>query len=223
MTTVAVIIPTRNEAAELPETLARIQAIRPQPCIVVVDGGSSDGTLEVARALGVGVIQSPVAGRGFQINLGIQSACADVAWVVHADTWISTAHYESLVAAMEGDRSLLGGGFHRTFRSPSWVLRWTCRLASLRNRTMGWHLGDQAMFVRKSVWAGMGGFPEWSRFEDLEFSRRLGRLGAIASLHPPVSTSARRFERDGSLGVTLRDFLLTIKYLAGWEARCGLK
>ncbi len=223
MTSVAVIIPAKNEAKELPETLSRLLAVRPKLCVVVVDGGSSDGTVEVARALGVEVLESKVAGRGPQINLGIQSVCADVVWIVHADTWINGAHYESLLTAMEGDWRLLGGGFHRTFRSPSLVLRWTCRLASLRNRTLGWHLGDQAMFVRKSAWARMGGFPEWSRFEDLEFSRRLGRMGAIASLHPAVSTSARRFERGGSLVVTLRDFLLTVKYLAGWESRVGLK
>ncbi len=223
MTSVGVIIPARNEAEELPATLARLRAIKPELSVVLVDGGSTDETVAIARSAGAEVILSPVGCRGLQINLGIEACRADVAWVIHADTWVDASHLASLRAAMESNPKLLGGAFCRSFRSASPVLRWTCRMAAVRNHTLGWHLGDQAMFVRKKAWAGVGRFPEWSRFEDLEFSRRLGRAGVVASLKPWVSTSARRFEGGGSVRVTVRDFFLTIQYLAGWEARRRLR
>ena len=107
----------------------------------------------------------------------------------------------------------VGGGFARRFDSPSPFLKCTCLLAGLRNRSIGWFLGDQAIFVRRSVFNALRGFLPVDRFEDLDFSRRAGRLGRLATLSPPVLTSARPFERVGPFRRTVRDFFLTIRYL----------
>ena len=80
---------------------------------------------------------------------------------------------------------------------------------------IGWHLGDQAMFVKRSCFETLGGFRLLDRFEDLDFSRRLGKLTRIVTLRPPVISSARRFEKEGPAKRTVKDFLLTIAYLRG--------
>jgi len=85
----------------------------------------------------------------------------------------------------------------------------------LRNRTVGWHLGDQAMFVRKSAFFQLGGFREVDSFEDLDFSRRLGRFGRLVTLSPAVTSSARRFTEAGTARRTWCDLALTARYLIG--------
>ncbi len=95
------------------------------------------------------------------------------------------------------------------------VLALTCRLAGLRNRLFGWHLGDQAVFVRRDIFEKLGGYRDIPVFEDLDFSRRLGAFGKTVTLTPPVSSSARRFVAKGPLRTTWDDLLLTRKYLAG--------
>jgi hypothetical protein len=110
-------------------------------------------------------------------------------------------------------REVVGGAFARHYASPSLLLRLTCALADWRNRIIGWHLGDQAMFVRRGLFFQLGGFRDVERFEDLDFSRRLKDAGRIVTLLPPVISSARRFERNGAAWTTLRDLALTLRYV----------
>jgi hypothetical protein len=93
------------------------------------------------------------------------------------------------------------------------LLRLTCLLAHARNHLIGWHLGDQAMFVRRDLFVRLGGFRPASRFEDLDFSRRLKKSGRLLTLLPCVTSSSRRFMSAGPARTTLRDFVLTIRYL----------
>ena len=114
-------------------------------------------------------------------------------------------------AALENPR-VAGGAFARRFASRSLFLKLTCLAAEARNRAVGWHLGDQAIFARRSVFDVLGGFKLMPRFEDLDFSRRLARKGKLVTLRPPVITSARRFEKEGAFVRTWRDLRLTIDY-----------
>ncbi|MGH8165156.1 MAG: hypothetical protein ACREP1_12565, partial [Rhodanobacteraceae bacterium] len=97
----------------------------------------------------------------------------------------------------------------------SLTLALTSRLAELRNRLFGWHLGDQALFVRRDVFEQLGGYRDIPIFEDLDFSRRLRAAGRIITLRPPVVSSARRFEARGPFRTTLDDLRLSRRYLAG--------
>ena len=115
-------------------------------------------------------------------------------------------------ARRSSEPDVVGGAFVRHYASPSKFLRATCLLARCRNHLIGWHLGDQAMFVRRSIFFQLGGFREVDQFEDLDFSRRLTSLGRIVTLHPGVTSSSRRFEQ-GAVARTMRDFCLTIGYL----------
>jgi rSAM/selenodomain-associated transferase 2 len=209
---VSVIIPTLNEAATLRAAIESARRDDVQSEIIIVDGGSSDGTVELSEAAGCTVLSTSPAQRARQMNAGARAARADVLLFLHADTQLAPGALCAICEKMRDPR-LVGGAFVRRYDSRSRLLALTCQLAALRNRLWGWHLGDQAMFVRASVFRELGGFAEIAIFEDLDFSRRLGRCGRIVTLYPPVISSGRRFAERGPLRTTLHDLLLTCGYL----------
>ena len=211
---ISVIIPTLNEARLLPFTLEWIQQNSTPHEVLVVDAGSSDGTRALAESAGCRTIDSPARHRARQMNLGARHAKGTVLLFLHADTRIPPTALGKVESALDQPR-VLGGGFARRFDSPSLFLRLTCWLAECRSRSAGWFLGDQGIFVRSSVFDILGGYRDMRLFEDLDFSRRLARLGRIVTLRPPVVTSARRFAKYGSLATTLSDFWLCLRYLSG--------
>jgi rSAM/selenodomain-associated transferase 2 len=188
----------------LPETIARIGDAHE---IIISDGGSNDGTPDFKNAM---VIKA-ARGRASQMNAGAEIATGAIFLFLHADTWLQPGSLDSIRAVM-GDPKIVGGGFERRFRSNSPFLRFTCALAKFRNRVIGWHLGDQAIFCRAEIFRALGGFANMRAFEDVDFSRRLARRGKIVTLGPPVLTSARRFEQ-GAVKRTAKDLLLTLRYL----------
>lgn len=212
---IQIILPAYNDrealAARLPEL--REQGWAPEELMVVDAGG--DGSEELARAHGVPVFRPPAGtrGRAKQMNLGAAQSRADLLLFLHADTRLPDTTRRQLERAVEG--GAVGGAFSRRFDSPSRLLRATCALADLRGRLFGWFLGDQAIWAKRGTFEDVGGFPEREIFEDLEFCRRLRRHGETVLLSPGVVSSARRFDRDGSLRRTWKDILLTLKYLRG--------
>ncbi len=209
---VSVIIPALDEADSLGETIAVVRA-GDVPCeILVVDAGSSDDTAKIATAAGARVIHSIRRQRAFQLNLGAQEARAGVLLFLHADTILPPRALQFIISALK-DRFVVGGAFARRYASRSLLLRTTCFLAQCRNHIIGWHLGDQAMFFRRSRFFQLGGFREVDQFEDLDLSRRLRKFGRTVTLRACVTSSSRRFDRHGALSTTLHDFFLTMKYL----------
>lgn len=209
---ISVVIPALNEEASIAECIRSVQE-NELPCeLWVVDGGSTDSTRSIAAASGATVIEAPIRQRAAQLNIGASQATGDVLLFLHADTILPRSAFGCIRFALQHPYTG-GGGFTRRFDSSSPVLRVTCWMAEMRNRAVGWHLGDQAMFVRRDLFEQLGGFREMDRFEDLDFSRRLGRLTHLATIRPPVVTSARRFAKDGPLKRTVKDLLLTLSYL----------
>ena len=213
---VSVVIPTLDEAATLAPTLhaleraAGVQRFE----VIVVDGGSTDGTLEVARAGDCLCLSSTRRQRAAQMNAGAAHAGGVALLFLHADTLLPPGGLAQIVAVLRTRPEVVGGGFSRRYDSPARWLRFTCWLAGWRNRWFGWHLGDQAIFVRRTVFEHLGGFRDLSIFEDVDFSRRLGRTGTVVTLQPPVVSSARRFAGRGPFRTSLADFALTLRYLA---------
>lgn len=208
---ISVIVPVFNEAQTLGITIAALHSETVPLEIIVVDAGSSDDSDVVARKAGAWVVRSHLRQRAHQLNLGAQHARADTFLFLHADIILSAIAIDRMVNALRVPK-IAGGAFARRYASPSKLLRVTCFLAYCRNLLVGWHLGDQAMFVRRSVFFHLGGFREVDQFEDLDFSRRLGRYGQVVTLTPCVTSSARRFD-EGVAWRTLRDLRLTIRYL----------
>jgi len=211
---ISVIIPAFNEAAELPGTLATLRTQEARHEVIVVDAGSTDGTADIAHAAGAKVIVCARRQRAAQMNLGATAARGDALLFLHADTHLAPGALRAIGAALR-QRAVVGGGFARRYDSPSLFLRATCALAEARTRLCGWFLGDQAIFVRRTVFTALGGFSDWDVFEDLDFSRRLARAGRGVTLRPPVISAARRFTARGALRTTWRDLALTARYLTG--------
>src|SRR5688572_3246674 len=134
---ITVIIPTLNEAGNLPRSIAAVRANAAACELIVVDGGSSDRTCAVASQLGAHVIQSAVPHRAGQMNLGARTAAGQVILFLHADTILPTQGLARMEKALLHPE-IGGGAFARRFDSPSIFLRFTCLLAELRSRTMGW-------------------------------------------------------------------------------------
>ena len=211
---ISIIIPTFNESRYLPATLDAIERNESSREVIVVDAGSFDGTIEIALERKTKLISSGLRQRAAQMNLGAQSARGDVFLFLHADTRLPQNALTTIESALS-QRCLVGGGFVRRYESPSWFLRGTCALAGIRTRLSGWFLGDQAIFLRAEVFKVLGGFRNFDLFEDLDFSRRLRREGRVATLRPPVISSARRFSRCRPWRRTWSDLMMTWRYLRG--------
>ena len=210
----SIIIPALDEAGRIGRQVAACGALRPRPEVIVVDGGSGDETRLLAARAGARVVASPRRGRAPQMNAGARAAGGDVLLFLHADVNLSQAAFGALQKAL-GDPDLLGGAFRRRFDSPSLLLKLGCRLSDARGRRLRVYLGDQALFVRREVFDRLGGFREILLFEDVEFSRRLARLGKTRLIEEPIVASGRRFEKEGAFRRLSRNLWLTALYLAG--------
>ena len=202
----SIIIPTFNEARSIAGTLERIAALRGRVEVIVVDGGSHDGTIGIARRSGVKVITAG-RGRGAQMHAGARAAGGDVLWFLHADTHPAPDAAERIAEAL-GEREVVGGNFAVRFdgeRRAAAFLTWLYP----QLRRLGLCYGDSAIFVRREVYDEIGGFRPHPIFEDLDLVRRLRGRGRVAHLSSVVVTSSRRFER--------RSFALTFGRWAGLQ------
>jgi len=189
----SVIIPVLNEEAVIGRCIRAVQTSLPDAEILVVDGASSDRTVETARDFrAVRVIQS-AQGRALQMNAGAAVAQGDVLLFLHADVQLPPTA-GPLIAKALSSPGVVGGAF-RTWtvsETPS-ALEPLLHLADLRSRYSGVPYGDQAMFVRAAVFRQLKGFPQQPLMEDLEFSEKLRSVGRVQILPASVRVSGRRF------------------------------
>jgi len=210
----AVIVPTLDEAGELRRLLPELAAMADE--VVVSDGESSDGTADVARELGATVVVGP-AGRGGQLNRGAAASTADVLLFLHADTRLPPGAADRVRAALAAGAP--GGGFLVRFDDRRPLLALGERLVNLRTRATRLPLGDQAQFTRRVTFDELGGFREWPVLEDLDFALRLRRRGRPAVLAPPVTTAARRFVAGGIFRTVARNWLIWGLFACGVPPR----
>ncbi|MGH3199748.1 MAG: TIGR04283 family arsenosugar biosynthesis glycosyltransferase [Streptosporangiaceae bacterium] len=192
---VSIVVPVLNEAAAITTGLARLRHDLPGCELVVADGGSTDGTAELAAPL-ARVIRCE-SGRAAQMNAGARHASGEVLWFIHADTRVDPGALGQIAEAL-ADPATVGGGLTLRFDQSSFALRYVAWTSNLRARFLHWVFGDQAMFIRRSVFDALGGFPGLPLMEDLEMSRRLRRTGRLAVLPATATTSARRFTEHGT-------------------------
>lgn len=211
-TRLSVIIPTLNEEAKIE---AAIEAARyAHDCeIIVVDGGSTDRTAELARDRVDRLIEGP-CGRAVQMNAGAAAARGDVLLFLHADT-ILPVGYDGAIARELADPIVVGGRFDVALMPSSPLLWLTGELINLRSRWSKIATGDQAIFVRRAVFEEIGGYEEIPLMEDLAFTRALKRRGRVACLRQRVITSSRRWRRDGVIRTIALMWTLRALYFLG--------
>jgi rSAM/selenodomain-associated transferase 2 len=217
---IAVVVPILNEASTLPDLMQSLRLQSRQPDrIVIVDGGSTDGSIDVVHSLGIDSMIVPGVGRGGQIAAGVRACTEDVIVVAHADMRFPRTAFEVLQQFLKDHPDCPGGCFGHRFDNPRWTYRaieWWDRRRAIR----GHSFGDQAQFFRRESLDWVGGFPALPLMEDVELARRLRQLSVPAYLDVLVGVSARRFERLGWLRVANRNWRLRRLYRRGGEAIC---
>jgi len=205
MTTFSTIIPTLNESHHVGRAVS--SAWDGGACeVVVVDGGSSDDTTQVAMAAGAQIVESP-RGRAAQQNAGAGIATGDFLLFLHADTWLSEEAGAQLVAAL-GDPHVSAGAFGQRIEACGAIYRWLERGNAARVRWRGIAYGDQGIFVRRSLFEEVGGFPLIPLMEDLLLMRTIKKHCRLRLLPGPLHVSARRWEKNGLVRQTLSNWSL---------------
>jgi rSAM/selenodomain-associated transferase 2 len=212
----SVIIPALNEDARIGATLAALTPLRGRGHeIIVVDGGSSDATRDVARGRADRVLDVP-RGRACQMNAGAQAAQGDVLLFLHADTIAPQNADDCIRDAMQASKRPWGR-FDVRIAGRSPVLAVVAASMNWRSRLTGIATGDQGIFVRREAFERVGRFPEISLMEDIVLSRRLKRLSRPICLRAHVLTSGRRWENGGLLKTVLLMWWLRLRFFFGAE------
>lgn len=212
MTGLSVIVPVLDESAGVAACLRSLAPLRDRGAeVIVVDGGSTDGTPALAQSLADAVLSSP-RGRARQMNVGARRARGDALLFLHADTLLPEGADRLVREALATKE---WGRFDVRIDSASPSLRVVAMLMNLRSRWTGVATGDQAMFVRRSAFEAAGGFPDIALMEDIALSRTLRARGRPACLRERVVTSGRRWERGGVARTILLMWRLRFAYWRG--------
>lgn len=204
---ISVVIPALNEADHISDTLLSLGS---DVEVLVVDGGSTDATRELANRY-ARVIEAP-RGRARQMNVGAAAAAGNILLFLHADTRLPSGAFGAIRHAVE-DANAEAGAFRLHFDIETPLLRFYSACTRLP-----WPLicfGDRGLFVRRSVFEAVGGFPDVPIFEDLEMVRRLHERGGFRFLSAAVTTSARRFLETGPLRQQILNTALWLQYVLG--------
>jgi rSAM/selenodomain-associated transferase 2 len=192
----AIIVPVLNEGLILPLTLERLLPFRARGAeVILVDGGSEDGSIEIARRTGVTVLNS-ARGRALQMNAGAQAASSKILVFLHADTELPPDADRLIDGALRDSRHIWGR-FNVCIQGRFRILAVVSMLMNWRSRLTGIATGDQAIFVARSAFEKIGRFPEQPLMEDIELSKRLRALARPVSLRACVIVSGRRWETHG--------------------------
>lgn len=229
--TVAIIIPILNEANNLPHLLASINSLKPLPQqVILVDGGSNDHSIVITRniikalntdnnpflnlAIDWQVIESK-AGRAMQMNAGAALATSDILLFLHADTQLPTQAISDTKTAIK-DREW--GRFDVRLDSRQPMLWIVSQFMNWRSRLTDISTGDQAIFIKRALFAQIGGYPNQALMEDVELCKRLKGIAKPACLRTKVITSARRWQQHGTWRTIILMWQLRFDYWRGVSA-----
>src|SRR5262245_60550901 len=214
MSKLSIIMPVLDEGESIAATLDALANMRALGVeIIVVDGGSRDATVQRARLRADRVIPAP-RGRASQMNAGAQKASGDVLLFLHADTRLPTDADHVVLNELERSGRAWGRfdvrieGRHPLLAVVAWLM-------NLRSRLTGIATGDQAMFVKREIFAEVGGFPPIELMEDIALSKRLKRVSRPLCLRQRVVTSGRRWEQHGVLNTIVLMWRLRAAYYFG--------
>jgi len=208
---ISVIIPALNESDTIASVIDSAQTKAHE--IILVDGGSTDDTREIAAHKGA-IVQQSLAGRGLQMNTGARVAKGEVLLFLHADTELPKDFDQHILEVLRRPDAAIGAfSLKITGNVPG--LSAISRLATWRSKFAGIPYGDQALFVRHDRFSDAGGFGNLPLMEDFEFARRMGRQGKVITVPAAVRTSGRRWERIGILRTTLINLRVLTGYCLG--------
>jgi rSAM/selenodomain-associated transferase 2 len=212
---ISIVIPVINESALIVNTIERAWETKCDE-VIIADGGSTDGTLELAREQNCQAISCP-PGRGPQLNAGARLATGEVILFLHADGWLK----ENACQQIRNSKKLNEqpwGGFRQRIENSQTRYRLLEKGNSLRVQLQGLVYGDQGMFVTKPAFDRVDGFPDLPLMEDFEISRQLSKISRPLLLPGPINVGARRWEENGVIRQTLKNWTIAMQYRLGVSA-----
>ena len=208
---ISVVIPVLNEEKVIERNLRDLNKNLITETIVS-DGGSNDDTVVIASRFAKVVHSNP--GRGAQMNFGAKAATCDILLFLHADTILPDQWRDRILSSM-ADEGVVGGAFSLSIDSDRLSHRIIAATANLRSRLTKLPYGDQGIFVKRSVFEKIGGFKDIPIMEDVDLMRRLKKSGKVIILDDKVKTLARRWEKEGVVYTTIRNWLLLTLFYMG--------
>ncbi len=217
MSTVGVVIPTLNEACNLPQLLGDLREVALPLHVIVADGGSHDDTAALAQAGGATVVHT-ARGRAVQMNGGARACGAEWLCFLHADVRLpeNARHdFEHLVRDPAAEAAV----WSLAIDADGWWFRMLERGARVRDRLVGFPYGDQGLLVRRVLFDLLGGFPDVPVLEDVALIRALRRHAELRRLASPLLVSARRWKKEGRYWTWIRNAAVLAAFLAGVPPR----
>lgn len=214
----SIILPVLNESSIINQTIEHVYRLGYGFYleVIVVDGDTEGGTVYRIKDERVIKIISP-KGRGRQMNKGASVATGDILLFLHTDTELPENAFRTISAVID-KKQYVGGAFDLGIKSGRLIFRLIEKLVYIRTRLTGIPYGDQAIFIKKDIFAGMNGYQEIPIMEDVELMRRIKKSGYKICIIPQrVSTSPRRWEKEGIIYCTLRNWALISLYLSGFK------
>lgn len=207
---ISIIIPTLNEAKNIRNTCANVRQIGHTGELIIVDGGSTDHTPQLA--LPFGKVITSQRGRAVQMNTAAKLAKGEILWFLHADCNPHPRSLEAIQTALRNN-SVVGGAFIYILDEPGMIYRLSEFLSNHKNRILSIFYGEMGIFVRKTAFERLGGYLEIPIMEDIDFCLRLKKIGSVAILPQHILVSARRWKKEGVAKNIIRNWLLQI----GWR------
>jgi uncharacterized protein len=209
---ISVIIPTLNEGPFIAKTLRAVLACNPYE-VILVDGGSTDDTVQAVASSGATVVQTP-PGRARQMNAGAAQATGEVLLFLHGDTLLPQ-RWPTVVQQCLNDKGVVAGAFSLGINGRFAGRRLVEKAANARSQWLQRPYGDQGLFLRRSLFEELGGFANLPLLEDYEMNQRLRQCGGIVTAPEAVLTSGRRWERLGVLNATWINQMMIVGYRLG--------
>ncbi|MCE2400491.1 TIGR04283 family arsenosugar biosynthesis glycosyltransferase [Candidatus Poribacteria bacterium] len=210
---ISVIIPILNEAKILEKTLSQLQPELKNHELIIVDGGSTDASISIAEKYGK-VVKSE-RGRAKQLNAGAAAATGDILIFLHADVWLEPGAFTAVETALSS--GYVGGGFLQKIDDRNILYRMIEIAADIRGKYLKVFYGDSGIFVSRNDFQSIGGFPDVPIMEEVGFSKELRTLGKTKMVKPRIHISARRWEANGIVRTTTKNWLITFLYFLGFS------
>lgn len=210
---VSVVIPVLNEAAGVEQAIQRAWTAGADE-VIVVDGGSEDGTPALAKQADC-ILLTAHPGRASQQNAGARQASGDCLLFLHADNWLVPDGIGQITRAFASDSRLVGGSFQQQISAPGIAYRWLECGNRWRARYLRLPYGDQGLFIRAPVFQKLGGFADVPLMEDVMLAKQMRKQGRLTHLPGPLHVNARRWQGNGIVRQTLRNWTLITAFHLG--------
>jgi rSAM/selenodomain-associated transferase 2 len=214
---VSIIIPVLNEASLIGPFLTHLRARAPRAELIVVDGGSRDGTCSIAEPL-TDILLSAPRGRASQMNAGAAIATGDILWFLHADSLLPHNAVRDVETALSEPQTA-GGCFQLRLPERKMIYRISDSLGNLGVDVFGFALGDHGIFCRRCSFEKSGGYPDVPILEDAELYRGLRRYGRMRQLRAKIISSPRSYQKWGPYRTTAIYFCILVLYVLGLPIR----